>query len=1663
MDSTLKKKLRAISLGLRHVLEFDGDKPGDLHLRLNEFGIWPDRPLRPLDELLLTDTDRTARDTVEAFFAYRQEAGVSQETAFHEFVRESAYSWANRLFTLRCLEARNLIDPVILQQQIYGGRSLVHHRFSRQNPTACVGEDDGLFAVLAEEFSKRAAELPALFDPKAPGIALRPSVSALKCCIQLLSSAEDDSQKNSDKSDELFQAPDALGWAYQFWNAEEKDRVFERIRTEKGAKIENVDLIPATQLYTEPYMVKFLVQNSLGARWASMYPDSRLPEHWEYYVRDADRIAPMHPDPAPFDPKSPMKSGPDPWIRPNPDCANESDIIAYAQTITAKIPVAQPGSFVDLRNQLLDAAGAKSTETLSDLNRRACEAWDREWPERRPKLHKAAAEITFLDPACGSGHFLLEAFDLLFQMYQEEAVIGTADEICASILNHNLFGVDIDARAIQIAYAALWMHASERAPSLSPHAVTNLDDHLVAANVALPKGGRHLTGFLQKHPEDAALAPALDAVFHGLGHAEELGTLLRIDEPVERLLQNLQDDAEIHGSQLLRESQGKLGFLPEQYALAESPPKRDYGSWKRDVLGRLNKHFQEEAAVSEPVQRFFGRDARQGLALFDVLSRRYDVVAANPPYLGLKNMGDVLRAYIETHYTSAKRDLYAPMMLRSLELCQSGGSLAVVTPHTWMFQDTFDEMRFRPESSPADSTRGLLYDTQIELLAQLGRHAFTEVDPPSNVVLAVARKLNVDSAHQLIGIQIGTPRPAEEQASLLRSVARGASREFVFKKQQLGFVSIPHAPVCFSVPEGLYHLITTCLPMGRGGSGWFSVRNGLDTGDNPRFVRYFWEVGQERDWASLAKGGGYRKWAGFDSYSVNWRKCGERIRAAELSGTRFQNTGVFFLALLTYTLVARGCLGVRLVDNAVFDGSGLAIEFTDVSRRLTLAGLLNSHLVSFFCRLFSQSIRIRGGYLERVPTPPLESPQIEVLSAEAHRLKLFLTSLDPCDRAFSPMETTKVSVLVAIASWIRARETASAKLHAVEGALEWEVASVYQLKNDDITAVSSETGVPVGWLPFLTGYSPADSSEFGDAPLLPIGSRFAGIDKKTTLGAIKQKLRSLYVQGSGTDLAGEDDAEVTSDDEDVVSLTGKPIPAETFIEEISQKIGIHPISVCLLLDEMRNTESLVCRSEMRTCAETYVSTTILRILGHRWPKESLGDQPLSTSEADGVIVISGTSGKPSLLRRLSDCFNEHFGLNAIGDMEQVLGMTLARWLESEFFLGHMRQFRSRPIAWQLRTRPSSLSVGPVMSCLIYGPSVAGILPNLRITYAGTLRASFESEIRSLKALERLTTEQDARRLHLEEGVEELREFQDSVQRVEARGFETGRLRNHAICDAVHSLTRAWLGRLRHKIAQGPLNDWLEKVTTDGLTPALSGWISDAVDNVDRQCVALAPAPPLNETPDDLLTPTALAELFKGRAVHMVHAALEAICREWQEKFAEALLQPLKHEVKVAEGKINSLAEVIENALHRKDLKSEIKKLKKTVADLAMQSRTLALHVKEWQCPEAEQWHTWLGTQPLYDEISSLDGRRLPPSTVAEFVAQESQYQPDSNDGVRVNIAPLQKVGILARDVLPIRDIDKAIADRAEWRADERRWVRQGILPRPGWWPPKSSGESEPSK
>jgi hypothetical protein len=1385
MDPELKSILRGLSLKLRHLLEGYYDEegrwhPGDLERRLNELGVWRERTSKPIDEMPhLSKEDLAARKVVDAYLQYRKEAGVSLEEAVAEFVRESAYTWANRLFALRCMEARDLIDEVILQKEAYGGRSLQHRRLALKHPELCSGEDDGLFLVLFQEFKRQAEELPQLFNPHVPAMALRPSAATLKRCIALLSGSE--SADGEVAFDVIFKAPDAFGWAYQYWNSEEKDRVFETIRTRRRAKIEGVDIIPATCIYTEPYMVKFLVQNSLGALWVGMYPDTKLCDSWKYYVKDADRA---------------------------------------------------------------------SVEK------------------------KKVSKITFLDPACGSGHFLIEAFDLFYAMYQEEGEITDPEEICASILERNLYGTDIDERAVQIATLALVMKAKEKNRNFKPRRV-----NLVATNIRLSAGKDHLEAFLGKHPDDSQLRPALLTIFDGLEHADELGSLLRIEEPVEKEL---------------RYFRTKLGT---QTTLMGLRTDADWETWRRSVVTRLRDHLAAEEVSANLVQSFFSHSADKGLMLFDLLARSYDVVATNPPYMGSGNMGSLLKKYVQHHYAPGKFDLYAAFIIRCLELAQMKGRVAMVTQQSWMFLRSFASLRTTKEENlekvGVRSFKGILRETTLETLVQLGPGAFGEISGEVvNIALFTLSKAQPRRGHRLTAFRLVGPKGPEEKDALLLDTMKSPYR-FV----QNDLLGIPESPIAYWLTSGFAKALIDGKSLADTRGSPAIVCMGSSTKEDKRFLRYFWEIPMKSSrWVRFTKGGRYQKWIGLETHRIDWEYDGIRPKTRVIEKYPYLKGNYGWVIKyesyhrkpgLTYSNVAQGALGVRLMDDAISGHSSHAIFPKSISRE-SLAAALNNRCTSFLLRAMTQSITFESGYVARVPVID-DISSLEPLGMLCVELKKSIVTKDIleesycCEASCDPLSASDL------------KYANMAILHTIEGLIERLVARGYSLGPQDIALLINETGKPADWYPLIRGY---DSWP----PLPKLQTRipeevldyFKGQDRQSLstekLMEFKRNLRILYEAGPGANV----ETLVESEEEETREGAYIPIPFETFLEELSLKLKTHPVSIYCLLKEGIKQEGWRCLPEERRITADYYTVTVLHLLGYRWPNQIEAGEPLPDwADPVGIIPLSEGTSELTLLDRIRERIiadSDGCDLTTVErEFAEIMGKPLEKWLMTEFFKYHMKQFKKRPIAWQLRSSPvvsskhgrrrkgiSEYIPGPAFSCIVcYHRLDDDLLPKIRSQYVRPLRRRYETELRTLENIERSTVDQTERRVTLENLIEELKEFDAKLEDVIVNGFDSS--------------------VLRKVVAEETLDKW----TSDN-----------------------------GETP--------------------------------------------------------------------------------------------------------------------------------PPSTRDLFYNQEKAYNPDLNDGVRVNIAPLQKAGLLAAEVLSKKDVDRAIRDRAEWHADERRWCREEKLPQPGWW--KTKGE-----
>lgn len=721
----------------------------------------------------------------------------------------------------------------------------------------------------------------------------------------------------------------------------------------------------------------------------------------------------------------------------------------------------------------------------------------------------------------------------------------------------------------------------------------------------------------------------------------------------------------------------------------------------------------------------------------------------------------------------------------------------------------------------------------------------------------------------------------------------------VFRPLQSRFLTVPQAPLCYWLRERFFELLA-----GRTLGDVADVCQGLATADDARFVRFVWEVPphewprpvRARRWVPFEKGGGYGKWFGHHFWAVDWEHEGARIKATP--GPRVQNEQHYFKEGWTYSYMARGSLGLRTTDTkTVFSHLASTIFFREFADQGP--PLINCRFGSSVVRSLSAKIQLNESYVARVPLPQQIPDSLARAKSACVALKRGIVALDPIERSFGGLPVRGASLTEAWRNLANEADAVASVLHTLEARSEREVFSAYGIADADLQAVVDETGTPAGWFPLIAGYDqvPLLSSglEIPAGFLEPLACEPRRTLPTGDLDGIRRKLRALYEAGPGAKTEADEGAAEADDDEeeDEAAASGAriPIPTETFLEELAQKLEIHPISIYWLLRELREKDGVVSKPELVRFVEDYLSVTVLRLLGHQWPRQIEDREPLPTwADRDGIIPLTEGTSEPALIARVRTRLAEDFGPDRAGAVErefhEITGKSLALWLASDFFKRHISQFKKRPIAWQLTSAPASngkrrgraTSQGaPALACLVYYHRLdADLLPKLKTQYIGPLRTSLQTELGALEKMPKRSADQDARRLELEGKLEELKAFD------------------------------ARLGQV-----------------------ILEGFASPALDKV-------------------------------------------------------AAKEPL-------------------------------------------------------------------------DKWTSRDGRNRAPDTRDAVLAQERRYDPDLNDGVRVNIAPLQRAGLLAADVLAVKDIEKAIADRAEWRADERRWCREGKLPQPGWWP-SASGE-----
>ena len=658
----------------------------EFEAQLDRLGLKPSGKHTPVEKMRLPDDATRTRQRVEALLARDRIAEGTAERGFDNVKRELAYTVLNRLVGLKAMEVRGLLylpppkDPRATPEPTEVLTPVPGQAYSRylRDFRAAGGsrykyDDDAEEALLRNgltaAFRHITDEIGVLFDPDHEYACVWPTHGTLTCVIRTI---------NDDLPDDAYRARDFLGWMYQFFNRDEKKRVRDE---NKGTPRASYELAVINQFYTPSWVVKALVDNTLGRLWLQMHPDSSL----------AATAPPPLPDERPVD------------------------------LVVADYLVPRTGERI--RYQRLDEAG-------------------------QVHAFKRVRDIALIDPACGTMHFGQYAFGLFHRMYLDEiehaGEAGWPDEpsvegprgVPAAILEHNLFGIDIDPRAIQIASLSLMLTAKEAAlqHGFSPLDVRVRRTNLVVAN-AVDLGQERLRALVErvgKRNGTGQLRERLfTAVWDNLQYVSELGSLVQVRESVAQVL-DAWVDARAREKGLTKllarrpEGQLDLGTIltdsererAQQLELERQVLEAEARELAAELLGAIEAAAAQ--ATEDPSDRIFAEDTARGLKLLQLLSRKYDVVVMNPPYGAFVPK---VRDFVKTAYPITSNNIYATFIDRATQLTELEGYIGALVSATFINLKSFEKLRTEillkrnPLIAMLDLGFGILDDATVETAA----------------------------------------------------------------------------------------------------------------------------------------------------------------------------------------------------------------------------------------------------------------------------------------------------------------------------------------------------------------------------------------------------------------------------------------------------------------------------------------------------------------------------------------------------------------------------------------------------------------------------------------------------------------------------------------------------------------------------------------------------------------------------------------------------------------------------------------------------------------------------------------------------------------------------------------------------------------------------------
>lgn len=762
------------------------------------------------------------------------------KNGYKQVMEEVAYTWFNRFSALRFMEVNgylpsrvrvftdenNQFKPQILTEAI--NLELDGLNMDKVYALKDANDDEGLFKyLLIVQCNALSPIMPRMFQRIAdytellfPDNLLRDG-SAIQQMIELI------------PEDDWKDAVQIIGWLYQFYNIEPKAEVFA-----KNGKISKEEIPAATQLFTPDWIVRYMVENSLGRLWIEGHPDEALRSGWTYYLDEAEQ---------------------------------EPEVQARLEKIRKEYAGITP------------------------------------------------EQIKCIDPCSGSGHICAYMFDVLMRIYETYGY--TSRDAVRSIVENNIYGLDIDERAAQLAYFSVMMKARK----YDKRFLTRKDED---GNPDVPQP--HVYEIIESNGIDRS------AVEHFIGGAPD------IKKAINSLIDEMHDAKE-YGS--------ILNITPVDFAA-------------------LYRRFDEVLSDISIFNITIENELLPFVRVAEVLAQKYDVVITNPPYMGVSAGSGKLNEFVRKNYPDSKTDLFAVFIERCQSMTKKNGYQAMITMHSWMFLSSFEKLR----------EKLLLVDTVN--MNHLGARAFEEIG--GEVVQTSSFVLRRSNVTDYRGTYCRLIEPTSQQGKEELFLS-GLNRYVVNQKNFSRIPGSPIAYwVSNNVIRDFIESdkLKTVADVTRGlttGNNELYLRlwHEINVSDfSASCVSVDDSAQSGKKWFPHNKGGEYRTWYGNNDLVVFFENAGESLRKYYEINKAVRFTGVehYFESGITWSALTTGKNSFRYSSNHIFDSNKGPMLFATTNRLYYILGLLNSCVIPYFVNILNPSLSLQNADVDNIPY--IERPDV---------------------------------------------------------------------------------------------------------------------------------------------------------------------------------------------------------------------------------------------------------------------------------------------------------------------------------------------------------------------------------------------------------------------------------------------------------------------------------------------------------------------------------------------------------------------------------------------------------------------------------------------------------------------------------------------------------------